>query len=42
MWLPDAQIGAIALANHMTLATRNVADFSPSGLTLVDPWQDTP
>lgn len=35
----DAQIAAIALANDLTLVTRNRKDFaSISGLTLVDPW----
>ncbi|GLV48845.1 ribonuclease VapC [Thermus sp. LT1-2-5] len=36
----DAQIAAIALAHRMTLATRNVADFSGiPGLRLVNPWE---
>ena len=34
----DAQIAAIALANGMSLATRNVADFVACGLELVNPW----
>ncbi|MBB6308011.1 type II toxin-antitoxin system VapC family toxin [Xanthobacter tagetidis] len=38
----DLQIGAIALASGMSLATRNLSDFAECGLTLVDPWQDTP
>jgi len=34
----DAQIGAIALAQNAVLATRNIADFRDSGITLVNPW----
>jgi predicted nucleic acid-binding protein len=35
----DGQIAAIALANELSLATRNVADFSGiDGLSLVDPF----
>ena len=35
----DAQIAAIALANTMPLATRNLGDFEAiAGLVLVDPW----
>ena len=38
----DAQIAAIALANDMSLATRNTDDFKAiPGLALVDPWNDT-
>lgn len=36
----DAQIAAIALANAMPLATRNLGDFEAiAGLALVDPWR---
>ncbi|MHB1013766.1 MAG: PIN domain-containing protein [Desulfurivibrionaceae bacterium] len=36
----DAQIAAIALANRLTLATRNTRDFEEvSGLALFDPWR---
>lgn len=35
---PDAQIASIALAQGAELATRNVRDFSDTGLTLIDPW----
>jgi predicted nucleic acid-binding protein len=39
----DAQIAAIALANGLTLATRNDRDFqSIDGLTVVNPWQSGP
>ncbi len=35
----DAQIAAIALANQLTLATRNVPDFEGiEGLVVVNPW----
>lgn len=34
----DALIGAIALANSMTLATRNTLDFEGIGLPLVNPF----
>ena len=35
----DAQIAAIALANGLTLATRNTRDFDNiEGLTLANPW----
>ncbi|MEW5789792.1 MAG: type II toxin-antitoxin system VapC family toxin [Pseudomonadota bacterium] len=37
----DAQIAAIAQANRMTLATRNIKDFEGiEGLELVNPWKD--
>lgn len=34
----DALIGACAIVHGMTLVTRNVADFAPMGLTVVNPW----
>lgn len=34
----DAFIGACAIVHGMTLVTRNVADFAPMGLTVVNPW----
>jgi hypothetical protein len=39
MALPDALIAAIAQANGCALATRNVKDFTSTGLELVNPWQ---
>lgn len=34
----DALIAATALRHAMTVATRNVADFSPMGVAVLDPW----
>lgn len=34
----DAFIGACAIVHGMTLVTRNMADFAPMGLTVVNPW----
>ena len=34
----DALIAATALVHGMTVATRNVADFKPTGVTLINPW----
>ena len=36
--LADLQIGGIALAYDLALATRNRRDFEGLGLELVDPW----
>ena len=35
----DAQIAAIATARSATVATRNVKDFEPTGVALIDPWR---
>ena len=35
---PDCQIAAIALARGMSVATRNVRDFSETGVDVIDPW----
>jgi predicted nucleic acid-binding protein len=35
----DALIAATALAHGMTVVTRNTADFAPTGVFLIDPWQ---
>ncbi len=37
--MPDAQIAAIARANRMAVATRNVADFADCGVDLINPWE---
>ena len=36
--LPDAQLAAIAKGQACELATRNIKDFSTTGLVLIDPW----
>ncbi len=35
----DAMIAATALVHSMTIVTRNVADFEPTGVPLLNPWQ---
>ena len=35
----DALIAATALVHGMTVVTRNVADFEPSKVAIVDPWR---
>lgn len=39
MTAPDGMIAAIARVNGARLATRNVSDFSTTGLELVNPWE---
>ncbi|MCL2895559.1 type II toxin-antitoxin system VapC family toxin [Brenneria tiliae] len=34
----DALIAATALVHGMTVVTRNVADFEPTGVPIVNPW----
>jgi hypothetical protein len=34
----DAYIAATALIHGMTVVTRNVADFEPTGVRLLNPW----
>ncbi len=36
----DALIAATALVHGMTVVTRNVADFKPMGIVLIDPWKE--
>lgn len=38
--LRDGLIAATALVHHMTVVTRNVADFSPTGVAVLNPWVD--
>lgn len=38
----DALIAATALAHGMSVVTRNVADFKPMGVPLVNPWTPSP
>jgi predicted nucleic acid-binding protein len=35
----DALIAATALVHGMTVVTRNVADFLPTGVALINPWE---
>lgn len=35
----DGLIGATALVHGMTVVTRNVADFEPFGVLLLNPWE---
>ncbi|AYN97000.1 type II toxin-antitoxin system VapC family toxin [Pseudomonas sp. LTJR-52] len=35
----DALIAASALVHGMTVVTRNVKDFEPTGVPILDPWQ---
>jgi hypothetical protein len=35
----DALIAATALIHGLTVATRNVPDFEPTGVALVNPWE---
>ncbi len=36
----DALIAATALVHGMTLVTRNVADFAPTGVVILNPWAE--
>jgi len=38
----DALIAATALVHGMTVATRNVADFKPTGVSIINPWEAPP
>jgi predicted nucleic acid-binding protein len=35
----DALIAATALVHGMTVITRNVADFLPTGVAIINPWE---
>ena len=36
----DAMIAATALVHGLTVVTRNRADFAPTGVTILDPWEE--
>jgi len=38
----DAFIAATALVHGMTVVTRNLADFAPTGVPLLNPWDAPP
>ena len=38
----DGLIAATAIVHGLTVATRNVRDFSRTGVKLVNPWEDKP
>jgi predicted nucleic acid-binding protein len=38
----DAFIAAFALVHRMVIVTRNVANFLPMGVTVIDPWNGSP
>lgn len=38
----DALIAATALVHGMTVVTRNVDDFKPTGVALLNPWESHP
>jgi predicted nucleic acid-binding protein len=38
--LRDGLIAATALVHAMTVVTRNLADFAPTGVPLLNPWHD--
>ena len=38
----DALIAATALVHGLTVVTRNVADFEPVGVALLNPWENQP
>ncbi|WP_375310618.1 type II toxin-antitoxin system VapC family toxin [Bradyrhizobium sp. A5] len=35
----DALLAATALVHGLTVVTRNVGDFEPTGVTLINPWK---
>ena len=37
----DALIAATALVHGMTVVTRNLADFEPTGVSILDPWSSS-
>jgi toxin FitB len=41
MGVMDSLIAAVALRHRMILVTRNVSDFSATGLSLLNPWESS-
>jgi toxin FitB len=41
MGVMDSLIAAVALRHRMILITRNVSDFSATGLSLLNPWESS-
>ncbi|MEE4638753.1 MAG: PIN domain-containing protein [Wenzhouxiangella sp.] len=39
MSIPDGVIAAMTLNRGWRLATRNIKDFEPAGIELIDPWR---
>jgi predicted nucleic acid-binding protein len=39
MGVMDSLIAASALQNNLIVATRNLADFLPSGVQVINPWE---
>jgi predicted nucleic acid-binding protein len=37
----DALIAATALVHGLSVVTRNVTDFAPTGAKIIDPWDAT-
>lgn len=35
----DALVAATAFVHHLTVVTRNVDDFTPTGVPVINPWQ---
>jgi predicted nucleic acid-binding protein len=40
--LNDSLIAATGLVHDMTVVTRDIQDFRPTGVKLLDPWTATP
>lgn len=37
----DSLIAATAMVNNLTVVTRNVDDFTPTGVRVLNPWENT-